>query len=156
MKWRTSPMAKYARKTNYRAKYPGLSDEIIEVLEKSDRKMEYQQYDLKVEHYQIDCMKQTVTFLSSREDSYERLLEEQHQFAIEAEGVEDTAVKTVMIEKMLTCLKLLTLEEQELIKELFFMDKSEHQLSRETEIAQRTIHDRKVKVLAKLKKLLEK
>lgn len=149
-------MAKYERKTNYRAKYPGLSDEIIEVLEKSDRKMEYQQYDLKVEHYQIDCMKQTVTFLSSREDSYERLLEEQHQFAIEAEGVEDTAVKTVMIEKMLTCLKMLTLEEQELIKELFFKDKSEHQLSRETEIAQRTIHDRKVKVLAKLKKLLEK
>jgi len=149
-------MAKYERKTNYRAKYPGLSDEIIEVLEKSDRKMEYQQYDLKVEHYQIDCMKQTVTFLSSREDSYERLLEEQHQFAIEAEGVEDTAVKTVMIEKMLTCLKLLTLEEQELIKELFFKDKSEHQLSRETEMAQRTIHDRKVKVLAKLKKLLEK
>ncbi|MEN6325636.1 MAG: sigma-70 family RNA polymerase sigma factor [Syntrophomonas sp.] len=149
-------MAKYDRKTNYRAKYPGLSDEIIEVLEKSDRKMEYQQYDLKVEHYQIDCMKQTVTLLSSREDSYERLLEEQHQFAIETEGVEDTAVKTVMIEKMLTCLKLLTLEEQELVKELFFKDKSEHQLSRETEIAQRTIHDRKVKVLAKLKKLLEK
>ena len=149
-------MAKYDRKTNYRAKYPGLSDEIIEVLEKSDRKMEYQQYDLKVEHYQIDCMKQTVTLLSSREDSYERLLEEQHQFAIEAEGVEDTAVKTVMIEKMLTCLKMLTLEEQELIKELFFKDKSEHQLSRETEIAQRTIHDRKVKVLAKLKNLLEK
>lgn len=42
-------MAKFERKTNYREKYPCLSDEIIEVLVKSDRKMEYQQYDLKVE-----------------------------------------------------------------------------------------------------------
>ncbi len=42
-------MEKYQKKTNYRERYPGLSNEIIEVLEKSDRKMEYQQYDIKVE-----------------------------------------------------------------------------------------------------------
>ena len=42
-------MAKYRRKTNYRDKYPDVSKEIIEVLEKSDRLMEYQQYDIKVE-----------------------------------------------------------------------------------------------------------
>ena len=37
-------MAKYQKKTNYREKYPGVSKEIIEVLEKSDRQMEYLQY----------------------------------------------------------------------------------------------------------------
>jgi len=42
-------MAKYQKRTNYREKYPNLCNEIIEVLEKSDRKMEYQQYDIKVE-----------------------------------------------------------------------------------------------------------
>ncbi len=149
-------MADYKGRTNYRKKYPELSNEIIEVLEKSDRKMEYQQYDLKVERYRIDYRRQTVTYLPSREDSYERLLEENRQFSAENESVEDTAVKTVMIERMLECLNLLTPEEQKLIEELFFQNKSEHELSRQTGIAQRTIHDRKIRILDKLKKLLEK
>ncbi|AEY67613.1 sigma-70 family RNA polymerase sigma factor [Clostridium sp. BNL1100] len=149
-------MAKFRKRTNYRGKYPDLNDEMIEVLEKSDRKMEYQQYDLKVEQCQIDGTKRTVTYVPSREDSYERLLEENRQFAAESESVEDAAVKAVMIEKMLTCLKLLTPEEQELITELFFKGKSEHQLSAETGIPRMTIHNRKDRILVRLKKLLEK
>lgn len=149
-------MAKFERKTDYREKYPDLSDEIIEVLIKSDRKMEYQQYDLKVERYRIDYTKGTVTYIPSREDSFDRLLEENRQFATGAEGVEDTAVKAVLIEKMLNCLKLLTPEEQELITELFFKDKSEYQLSAETGIPRMTLHDRKVRILGKLKKIMEK
>jgi len=149
-------MAKFERKTNYREKYPGLSDEIIEVLVKSDRKMEYQQYDLKVERYRIDYNKGTVTYIPSREDSFDRLLEENRQFASGAEGVEDAAVKAVMIEKMLNCLKLLDPEEQELITELFFKDKSEYQLSAETGIPRMTLHDRKVRILGKLKKFMKK
>ncbi|MPL87841.1 hypothetical protein SDC9_33851 [bioreactor metagenome] len=149
-------MAKFERKTNYREKHPDLSDEIIETLEKSDRKMEYQQYDLKVERYRIDYAKGAVTYLPSREDSYERLLEENRQFAADAECVDDTVVKAVMIEKMLACLKRLTSKEQELITELFFKSKSERQLSMETGIPYMTIHDRKVKILYKLKKLMEK
>ncbi len=149
-------MAKFRKRTNYREKYPDLSDEMIEVLEKSDRKMEYQQYDLKVEQCQIDGTKRTVTYVPSREDSYERLLEENRQFAAESESVEDAAVKAVMIEKMLDGLKLLSPEEQDLIEELFFKGKSERQVSAEAGIPYMTIHDRKVKILGKLKKLLEK
>jgi DNA-directed RNA polymerase specialized sigma24 family protein len=47
-------------------------------------------------------------------------------------------------------------EEQKLITALFFNDKSEHQMSRETGVPQRTIHDRKVKILTKLRKLMKK
>lgn len=149
-------MAKFEKKTNYRGKYPGLSNDIIEMLVKSDRKMEYQQYDLKVERYRIDYNKETITYISSREDSFDRLLEENRQFAADVEGVEDTAVKAVMIEKMLNCLKLLTPEEQELIAELFFQGKSERQLSAKTGIPYMTIHDRKARILGKLKKIMEK
>ena len=149
-------MSKYQKRTDYHAKYPGVSKEIIEVLEKSDREMEYLQYDIKVERRRIDSVSGTVTYLPSREDSYERLLEENKQFIAAGEGVDDAAIKTVMIEKMLTCLKQLSMEEQKLITALFFKGKSEHQVSRETGIAQRTIHDRKIKILAKLKKLMEK
>jgi hypothetical protein len=65
-------------------------------------------------------------------------------------------MKSVMIKKMLTCLKLLIPEEQELITELFFKGKSELQLPAETGTHPMTIHNRKVKILGKLKKLLEK
>lgn len=149
-------MAIYKKRTNYREKHPDLNDVIIEALEKSDRKMEYQQYDLKVERCYIDSLSRTVTYIPSREDSYERLLEENRQFASEIESVEDAAVKAVMIEKMLSCLTLLTSEEQNLIEKLFFNGKSERQVSAETGIPYMTIHDRKVKILGKLKKLLEK
>ncbi len=70
MKWRTSQMSKFHNRINYRKKYPGLSDEIINVLQKSDRKMEYQQYDLKVDRYKIDYDEKVVTYIPSREDSY--------------------------------------------------------------------------------------
>ena len=149
-------MTKFEKKTNYRKKYPGLREEIIEVLEKSDRKMEYQQYDLKVERYRIDYTKGTIIYLPSREDSFDRLLEENKQFEADAEDVEDAALKAVMIEKLLNCLKLLSPEEQELISELFFKGKSEHQLAKTTGIPRMTIHNRKNRILSQLKKLLEK
>lgn len=148
-------MARFEKKTNYREKYPGLSDDIIEMLKKSDRKMEYQQYDLKTERYRINYTKGTITYLPSREDPLDRLLEENRQSAADAEGVEDVAVKAVMIEKMLACLKMLSPEEQELITEIFFKGKSERQLSVETGIHYMTIHDRKIKILGKLKKLMK-
>ena len=149
-------MAKYQKKINYREKYPDLSKEIIEVLEKSDRQMEYLQYDIKAGRCRIDSVSGTVTYLPSREDSYERLLEESRQFTANGESVDDVAVKNVMIEKMLTCLKQLSTEEQELIAALFYKGKSERRVSGETGVPQRTIHDRKVKILAKLKKLMDK
>ena len=149
-------MAKFEKRTDYREKYPDLSDEIIDVLQKSDRKMEYQQYDLKVERYKVDYNKKTVTYIPSREDSYDRLLDEDKQFQLESESVEDIAVNAVMTEKMMACFKLLSPEEQAMITELFFRGRSERQLSTETGIHYMTIHDRKVKILGKLKKLMEK
>ncbi len=149
-------MAILKKKTDYRKKYPELSDEIINVLEQSDRKMEYQQYDLKTERFRIHYIEQTVIYVPSREDSYDRLLEENRQFAADDESVEDTAVKTLMIQKMLECLKLLSPEERALITGLFFEGKSERQLAKQTGAPQRTINDRKNKILGKVKTLMEK
>ena len=149
-------MAILKKKTDYRKKYPELSDEIINVLEQSDRKMEYQQYDLKTERFHVHYTEQTVICIPSREDSYDRLLEEDRQFAVDDESVEDIAVKTLMIEKMLDYLKLLTPEERLLIAGLFFEGKSERQIAKQTGVPQRTINDRKNKILGKLKNLMEK
>lgn len=71
-------------------------------------------------------------------------------------SVEDLVVDKLMAEKLHRCLAQLAKDEQELIYALYFQNKSEHQLSRETGIAQKTIHNRKVRILARLKKLIEK
>lgn len=70
--------------------------------------------------------------------------------------VDDIAVDKMMAQKLHQCIAQLSKEEQELIFTLFFQNKSEHQISRETGIAQKTIHNRKIHILARLKKLIEK
>jgi len=97
-----------------------------------------------------------ITIKRRREDSYDRLLDENKQFRSDSESVEDLVVKAVMIEKMMRFLNALPKRERELINALFFQEKSEHQLSAEMGIPRMTIHDRKIKILGKLKKLLEK
>lgn len=69
--------------------------------------------------------------------------------------VEDVIEDKLLAEKLHQCLNQLSEEEQELIFTLFFQNKSEHQVSRETGIAQKTIHNRKVRILSRLKKLME-
>lgn len=149
-------MAQYRTWIDYRKKYPGLNDEIVKALQKSDRKMEYQQYDLKADRYKADKVTGTVIHIPSREVSYDMLLEERRQFQMESESVEDQAVTAVIVERMMTCIRMLPLEERNLIRELFFRNKSERQLSAATGIPQMTIHYRKRKILKKLRKLLEK
>lgn len=69
--------------------------------------------------------------------------------------VEDVVTDKLLAEKLHQCLNQLSKEEQELIFTLFFQNKSEHQVSRETGIAQKTVHNRKVRILSRLKKLME-
>lgn len=70
--------------------------------------------------------------------------------------VEDIVVDKLLAEKLHQCLNQLTKEEQELIFTLFFQNKSEYQMSAETGIPRMTIHNRKIRILAQLKKLMEK
>lgn len=148
-------MAEYQKRTNYWEKYPGVSKEIIEVLEKSDRQMEYLQYDIKAGRCRIDSVSGTVTYLPGREDSYERLLEENRQFAAAGESVDDAAIKTVMIEKMLRCLDLLSQEEHELIMALFYKEISEEKYAKQIGISQKGVSKRKYRILSKLKKMMK-
>ncbi len=70
--------------------------------------------------------------------------------------VEDVVVDKLIAEKLHRCLDQLSKDEQELIFTLFFQNKSEHQMAAESGIPRMTIHDRKVKILRTLKKLMEK
>ncbi|MPM06973.1 hypothetical protein SDC9_53277 [bioreactor metagenome] len=71
-------------------------------------------------------------------------------------SMEDAIILNEMITKMLRCVQMLDGPDRKLIVELYLQGKSEHQLSAETGVPQRTINDRKRKILSKLKKLMEK
>jgi len=161
-------MAGYKYRPDYKSLYPEekmrpgekLTDDILAVLRESDRKMEYQEYDIKTEHFRGSHREQTAVFLPSREDSLDRLLELDEQFFEDSGSVEDEAVENILIGQMMDCLKLLPERERELINALFFSRNgrgmSEREYSKLSGIPQKTINDRRHKILGKLKKLMEK
>ncbi|MEA4921668.1 MAG: sigma-70 family RNA polymerase sigma factor [Clostridiaceae bacterium] len=95
------------------------------------------QFELSLERFQDDGV--NVEFSITRfQPSIEDMLIEQEQFL-----------------KLHIALDALTVEERLLIHELFFNGKSERILASETGISNMTIHDRKCRILKKLKKMIE-
>ena len=47
---------------DYKKIYPEASDEVIAVLRHTERKMQYQEYDLKTGDYEINQKEETVTY----------------------------------------------------------------------------------------------
>lgn len=73
-----------------------VSEQIYRVYQHYERKEEYFSYDLKTEKFQKD----TASFLPSREDSYERLLEKDRQFAAPGKNVEQLALEHLEAEQI--------------------------------------------------------
>lgn len=71
------------------------------------------------------------------------------------QNVAEQAEHNLMVDKLRECLPMLKSEEWELIDALFYKGLSEREWSTETGIPPMTIHDRKVRVLKRLKKFLE-
>ena len=74
-----------------------VSEQVYRAYRHYERKEEYFSYDLKTEKFQ----KETATFLPSKEDSYERLLEKDRQFAASGVSVEEQAVSSVWLAALL-------------------------------------------------------
>ena len=125
-----------------------VSEQVYRVYQHYERKEEYFSYDLKTQKFQ----KESASFLPSREDSYERLLEKDKQFASFGQSMEEQAVSSVWLEELL---QHLSADEKIILQKLYFEDKSERIVSMELGISKTALHQRKVKLLQKLKKILE-
>lgn len=68
---------------------------------------------------------------------------------------EDKLIKAEMLAKLMEAMEKLSGQELSMINELFFKGKSERQLARQLGVYQYAVHKRKVRILEKLKKLLE-
>ena len=97
-----------------------VSEQVYRAYQHYERKEEYFSYDLKTEKFQ----KETASFLPSREDSYERLLEKDRQFAASGQSVEKMVVSSVWLEEILS---LLTDEERQIIEQLYIFGHTERE-----------------------------
>ncbi len=149
-------MAKAYRIPDYRKMYPEAGEEVISLLRTTERKMQYQEYDLKTEQTVISQENRTITTIPSREDSLERLAEQEVQFAGEAESVEETVLRKLQYEQLHKALSLLPDDERELIDRLFFQGQTERQAAECMGIYRNAVHKRKNRILKKLKKFFEK
>ena len=149
-------MAKPGRLPDFRKMYPEASEEVIEVLRETERKMQYQEYDLKAEQTIIDQEAQQIKTIPSREDSYERLIELDIQFLDDGENVEDQVLRKMQREMLHKALSLLSDEEEELIRLLFFEDRTEREVAELMGIYHNAIHKQKKRILHKLKNILKK
>lgn len=124
-------MAKQYRIPDFKKMYPEASEEVIAVLRTTERKMRYQEYDLKVQRSIFNKKNNTMEVIPSREDSYERLQEQEVQFAETGLGTEELVIQNLQFEQLHKALFLLSEDEQYLIKQLFFEERTERDLAAE-------------------------
>ena len=147
---------KYA--PDYAKLYPGvtISPTVMRALDQSDRKMQYFELDLKTERKRKDKRTKAITVSPAREDSLDRLTENnEHQYLLEGASPEDTLIERDELERLRLALKRLEPEERELVKALFFEDKTERQYAESLGISQKAVNKRWHKVRAKIKKFMK-
>lgn len=129
-----------------------VTDEIHEYLTASDRQMKYCDEDRKQSDWNIDMEKEKATEIPSREDSFERLTDVGKEFADITSDFRERAIKKVMLDQALS---KLSDEEYYLITQLFYLQRTERDLSEELGISQSNVNKRKHRILVKIHKLLK-
>nr|WP_304059748.1 sigma-70 family RNA polymerase sigma factor [Enterocloster clostridioformis] len=116
--------------------------------------MQDQEYDLKAEQTIVDQDGQVVTIIPSREDSYERLLEQDEQFVEDADSVEETAIRNIQYQQLHKALLLLSDDERILIEQIYFEGRTVREVANERGVFHNVIQKQKNRILDKLKKIL--
>ena len=129
-----------------------VSEQVFRASRHYDRKAEYFTYDLKTEKFFCDQETQTVRFIPSREDSYERLLETGHQFAAGGSTPEEEVISSLWLEDLM---RSLSPEERGIIYHFYLLDKPEREACAALHLSQTTFRRRRDALLEKLRNLLK-
>ena len=133
-----------------------VTDEVYAAYMKGDRKIRYFENDLKKERTVKDKDGNIKQILPSREDSLDRLMEDNaQQFSDSHESVEDIVIQKISLEKLHMALSKLSKKDQDLIYALFYEEKTERDYAKQVGVYPSTVHSRKIRILKKLKKLLK-
>ncbi len=144
-------------------KYVPVSKEVYTVYAQSERQLEYMDLDLKRDRVLQDADGKAVLdktglpiILPEREISLDKLIAEDWDFPSSAPPPEEVILKQIEILELHQCLDSLDAEERVLIDALFFERLTEREYSQRSGIPQKTINDRKNRILKKLYQLLKK
>lgn len=139
-----------------RGQFIEVTDEVYTAYMKGDRKIRYFESDLKTGRTVRDKDGNIEQILQSREESLDRLMEDNsQQFSDRCESVEDIVMQKISLEKLHIALSKLPKEEQELIYALFYEEKRERDYAKQIGVSPSTVHRRKEKIINKLKNYLK-
>lgn len=117
-----------------------VTDEVYKAYTQGDRKMRYFENDLKTERMILGENGRVVRIIPSREDSLDRLAEERAQQFPDEESVENTVFHKLEVDRLHTALAMLPLEEQTLIRALFYEERTESEVAAELGISQPAVY----------------
>ena len=128
-----------------------VSEEIYTAYWRYTNKEDYFMRLLKEELFVYNPEKQIATFLPSREDSYERLMEEGEEFACEQKPVEDLAVNAAFLKKLM---QGLTEQEKQMLHLIFVQQKSEREASTELKVGKTKFRRMRAALFAKCRRIM--
>jgi len=123
---------------------------------RSRRRIDYYEHDIKTEVAIRDENGEITGYMPSKEDSLDRIIESGVDFCDGSESIEDLVIRKLMAERLKQCLLLLEPDERRLIDARYFEGKTEMGCAQICGVNQSTISRREAKILAKLKKMMEK
>ena len=129
-----------------------VSDEIREYLTASDRQIRYCDEERKQSDWEIDMENEKITEIPSLEDSFERMADIGKEFADIKSDFQEEVTQKVMLDQVLS---KLSDEKHYLITQLFYLQRTERDLSEELGISQSNVNKRKHKILVKINKFLK-
>ena len=143
--------------------YVLVSKEVYTVYAQSERQLEYMALDLKRDRVLQDADGKAVLdktglpiILPEREVSLDKLMDEEWDYPSAAPSPESAVLDQLEIAALHRCLSSLDTEERRLIEALFFEGLTERAYSERSGIPQKTVNDRKNRILKKLNQLLKK
>lgn len=144
-------MSKFRHFKNYRKQYPTASEEVIDVLKKSDRKIKYTEHELKCGKYDDE----TNTYNQSREVSLQMIEDSGSLFPDQTENIEDIVVRSILIEQMIKAVEHLSPEDKKLIFYYYVSEKSQEECAKKLNIPVGSVSYKLRKIYKKLRKYLE-
>lgn len=131
-----------------------VNEEIYKQYYKMARREKYMENDIKVGHINVDTENEKITFIDSKEDSINRLMEQGTDFE------DDTAIENIICDKaMLLILQEAMVElnraEQELVKDIYYKNLTVREVAKNENVSHVAIVKRHKKVLDKLRKLFK-
>lgn len=149
-------MDKDKRKLWIAGQFIEVTEEIYQAYMQGDRKMRYFETDLKIERTILDESGRIQQIIPSREDSLDRLVEDNaRQFEDTRESVEDAVLRKLAEDDLRQALTKLTDEEYALVYALFYEGRTERDYAKELGVSQVAVHKRKQRILKKLKGILK-